>query len=80
MTTNPPRRARSFVFAITVNWIRFYWTGGHDREGKLERSTHRADAFKFPDSATALTVAQTHPELRESEVWKLVPLIEIKTT
>jgi|GEM_PF-2400084 len=69
-------RPRSFVFAITVAWIRYYWTGNYDREGKLERSAHRADAFKFPSSETALLCAQTHVELRDSDAWKLVPLSE----
>lgn len=69
-------RPRSFVFAITVGWIRYYWTGQYDREGKLERSTHRADAYKFSNSHAALLCADTHDELRDSTEWKLVPMIE----
>lgn len=78
MRANPA--CRSFVFCIMANWMRLYWTGRQDRDGKLERSAHRADAFKFPDSTTALTVAETHAELRDSEQWMLVPIIENKTT
>lgn len=66
------------VFVITVNWIRYYWTGEYDREGKLERSTHRADARKFATRDIALTVAETHPELCDSDAWKLAPFNEKK--
>ena len=65
----------SVVFAIDVKWQRYYWTGKYDREGKLERSTHRADAYKFPNAGVALTCAETHDELRNSDRWKLVPML-----
>lgn len=69
-------RPQAYVFAIAVGWMRFYWTGRYDRVGQLERSTHRADAIKFPDQATALAVAETHNELRDSSTWKIAPLVE----
>lgn len=64
----------SFVFAIKQWGFMEYWTGRTDREGRLERSAHRADAYKFSTSRSALECADTHDELRDSMAWRLVPM------
>lgn len=64
----------SFVFAVTDCGFMEYWTGLTDRDGRLERSAHRADAFKFSTSKSALECAETHDELRDSTAWRLVPM------
>lgn len=61
------------VFAITVDGVVEYWTG-YRSDGELERTRRRAEAMKFPSRAAALLVAETHPELRRSDVWRLQPL------
>jgi hypothetical protein len=69
-------RPRSWVFSIEVDGVLLFWTGHLDRDGHLERSAFRADAYKFRDSHAALSCAETHDELRESTSWKLTPLTE----
>jgi hypothetical protein len=61
------------VFALEVDGVLEYWTG-HREGGELERTPHRAQAMKFRSRGIALLVASTHPELRNSDAWKLQPL------
>jgi hypothetical protein len=69
-------RPRSWVFRIKLASVTYFWTGHLDRDGKCERSAHRADAYKFNNSHAALLCADTHDELRDSTEWKLTPLHE----
>jgi hypothetical protein len=62
------------VFTLQSGRSRYWWTGRVKESGRLIRSEHRADAIKFPDKATALAVAETHDELRDSDEWKIAPL------
>lgn len=60
------------VFAITVDGVEMYWTG-HRSNGGLELTDKRADAMKFTSEAAHI-VSETHPELQNSDVWRLQTL------
>ncbi|MGH8259686.1 MAG: hypothetical protein ACREUG_08345 [Steroidobacteraceae bacterium] len=51
-----------------------YWSGEQGERGGLSRSVFRADAYKFTSARSALECAGTHPELRNSENWRLLPV------
>lgn len=61
------------VFAITLDGIVQFWTGTRNADG-LVLTEKRADAMKFHDRGLALAVAETHPELQDSDLWRLEPL------
>jgi hypothetical protein len=54
-----------------------YWTGEQGDNGGPSRSPFRADAFKFTTADAALQCAETHSALRDSEVWRIVPMIDM---
>jgi hypothetical protein len=49
---------------------------GARKHGGLEVVAFWNDAAKFTSKASALECARTHPGLRDSDVWKAVPVTE----
>jgi hypothetical protein len=60
------------VFAITVDGVEMYWTGRRSNGG-LDLTERRADAMKFTSEAAHI-VSETHPELQDSDTWRLQTL------
>jgi hypothetical protein len=54
-----------------------YFTGEQGENGGPSRSPFRADAFKFSSAKSALECAETHRALRDSEVWRLIPVVDM---
>lgn len=56
---------------------REYFVGEKGENGGPSRSPFRADAFKFSTARSALECAQTHNGLRDSETWRLIPVVDM---
>lgn len=50
-----------------------YWTGNPHGPG---RSLFRADAYKFHDARAARECADTHRGLQDSEVWRVIEVVD----
>ncbi len=61
-----------WIFTRGLNGATEFWTGGIDREGELETSAHRCDAYVFASQSAALQCSDTHPGLKDSDSWKVV--------
>lgn len=56
---------------------REYFCGEQGENGGPSRSPFRADAFKFSTARSALECAQTHNGMRDSQIWRVVPVIDM---
>lgn len=54
-----------------------YFTGEQGENGGPSRSPFRADAFKFSSARSALECAQTHGGMRDSEIWRVVRVVDM---
>lgn len=74
-------RRRVWVLVRNVNYrterCTEYFTGEQGENGGPARSPFRADAFKFSSARSALECAQTHGALRDSEVWRVVRVVDM---
>lgn len=53
-----------------------YFTGEQGARGGPSRSPFRADAFGFHDARSARECADTHGELRDSDEWVVLEVID----
>lgn len=64
-----------YVLAKTDGGGEVYFKGGR-RHGGVECVAFWSDAARFHDPTAALECANTHPELRNSAEWRVVPITE----
>ncbi len=64
-----------YVLAKAEGAGEVYFKGAR-KHGGIEFVVFWSDAARFSTKASALECAATHPELRNSEVWKAVPITE----
>lgn len=50
-----------------------YWQGKPGDNGEPSRSLFRCDAFHFKTSEEARVCTETHPALKDSDDWRIVP-------
>jgi hypothetical protein len=53
-----------------------YFTGREGEAGGPSRSPFRSDAYKFYSARAARQCADTHREMRDSEDWVVLPLLD----
>lgn len=53
-------------------WTEF-WTGDTGENGGPSRSPFRSDAFHFTTPGAAYECAATHRDLKDSDLWRVVP-------
>lgn len=63
----------AWLLATREGEVEIYFVGRKGQRGGLRVTLWRHEAFHFETPAEAYAAANTHPEMKNSEDWKVVP-------